>query len=96
MFEVSYFCLKIFFCFVSDFCLLINFLLAHIEPQDKFLTFIVLFLQKKRNWKEMYLRIEFFIILLSTIFLIFYSSPLLCLLSRKTFDENNSAIKEEI
>lgn len=94
MFEVSY-RLKIFFCFVSDFCLLINFLLAHIEPQDKFLTVIVLFLQKK-NWKEMYLRIEFFIILLSIIFLIFYSSPLLCLLSRKTFDENNSAIKEEI
>lgn len=94
MFEVSY-RLKIFFCFVSDFCLLINFLLAHIEPQDKFLTFIVLFLQKK-NWKEMYLRIEFFIILLSIMFLIFYSSPLLCLLSRKTFDENNSAIKEEI
>lgn len=91
MFEVSYRS-KIFFCFVSDFCLLINFLLAHIEPQDKFLTVIVLFLQKK-NWKEMYLRIEFFIILLSTMFLIFYSSPLL---SRKTFDENNSAIKEEI
>lgn len=46
MFEVSYRS-KIFF--VSDFCLLINFLLAHIEPQDKFLSFIVLFLQKKKG-----------------------------------------------